>query len=255
MERRPTALKLAYDGSGFKGWQRQPGLPTVQAAVERTLGELLGAKVKIFGAARTDAGVHAEGQVCHLIKQAVGPGELAALGEGLRLRLPPAIRLLAAATAGPSFHARSSSSGKRYRYCFGWGSAGDDPTRRWHLGKDARPRWELARAALEGLAGLAALPGLSSPSSDRRPAPPLGSWTLEEGAAGVCTLSVAGPSFRKHQIRNLAGHLAAVALGLAEPGTLAQLARRSRPWMGATAPPYGLTLVQVDYPEGIDPFA
>ena len=280
MDRRPTALKLAYDGSGFKGWQRQPGLPTVQAAVERALGEVLGTKVEIFGAARTDAGVHAEGQVCHLVKQAVGPGEVAALGEALKILLPPAITLLAAAPAGASFHARSSSSGKRYRYRFAWGAV--PPGRDlFHLGSGAQPRWELARAALEGLAGLEALPGLSSPSKDRRPAPPLGSWELHEsraknlgdgdgdgdgdgngngdgdgnGIGGVCTLSVAGPAFRKHQIRNIAGHLAAVALGFAAPDTLALLAKRTRPWMGATAPPQGLTLVHVDYPAGVDPFA
>ena len=268
MERRPTALKLAYDGAGFKGWQRQAGLPTVQAAVERALGEILGAKVEVFGAARTDAGVHAEGQVCHLVKQAVGPGDAAALGEALEHHLPPAIRLLAAAPAVPSFHARSSSCGKRYRYAFAWGTAA--PGRdRFHLGTAAQPRWELARAALEGLAGLPALPGLSSPSKDHRPAPPLGSWELEVRAAeapndgnddhdaavgGVCTLSVAGRAFRKHQIRNIAGHLAAVALGLAAPETLALLAKRSRPWMGATAPAQGLTLVEVVYPAALDPF-
>ena len=266
MDRRPTALKLAYDGSGFKGWQRQPGLPTVQEAVERTLGEILEMKVEVFGAARTDAGVHADGQVCHLVKQKVGPGEVAALGEALRIRLPPAIQLIAAAPAGPSFHARSSSCGKRYRYRFAWGAVPPRPDL-FHLGNAAQPRWDLVRAALEGLVGLPALPGLSSPSKDRRPAPPLGSWALEERAAegradgngnangGFCTLSVAGPAFRKHQIRNIAGHLAAVALGFAAPETLALLAKRTRPWMGATAPPQGLTLVHVDYPPGVDPFA
>ena len=65
---------------------------------------------------------------------------------------------------------------------------------------------------------------------------------------------MAGRAFRKHQIRNIAGHLAAVALGLAAPETLALLAKRSRPWMGATAPAQGLTLVEVVYPAALDPF-
>ena len=63
------------------------------------------------------------------------------------------------------------------------------------------------------------------------------------------------PAFRKHQVRNLAGHLAAVALGLAAPQTLAELAVRARPWMGATAPPHGLLLLAVEYPPELDPFA
>lgn len=258
--RRPTALKLAYDGPLFKGWQKQPGLPTVQAAVEQALGEVLGAKIEVHGAARTDAGVHAAAQVCHFVRQALGgedPAGLAAFGSALRERLPQGIRVLAVALAHPSFHARSSSTGKRYVYRYSWG---DQPqgADRFHLGAGARPDWLRATAALEGLAGLAALPGLASPSKDRRPAPPLTGWTLEQsqhGVGGACELELRAHAFRKHQVRNLAGHLAAVALGLAEPETLAKLAQRTRPWMGATAPPAGLTLVEVVYPPELDPFA
>jgi tRNA pseudouridine38-40 synthase len=65
---------------------------------------------------------------------------------------------------------------------------------------------------------------------------------------------VSGKAFRKHEVRNLAGHLAAVALGLAEPESLARLAASQRPWHGATAPPHGLTLLEVRYPAGVDPF-
>src|SRR5256885_681586 len=76
------------------------------------------------------------------------------------------------------------------------------------------------------------------------------------GAAGPegAELTVRAPAFRKHQIRNLAGHLAAVALGLATPESLAQLARGLRPWHGATAPAHGLTLLEVFYPPELDPF-
>jgi tRNA U38,U39,U40 pseudouridine synthase TruA len=65
---------------------------------------------------------------------------------------------------------------------------------------------------------------------------------------------VRAPAFRKHEVRNLAGHLAAVALGLAPPESLARLARGPRPWHGATAPPHGLTLLEVLYPPELDPF-
>ena len=224
------ALLLAYDGSAFRGWQRHPGMATVQGALEDSLRELLGKRYAVHGAARTDAGVHALGQVASFQS-----GREPALD---RLPLPPALRLLRWAKAAPSFHARASAIGKRYRYDFGCFVRG-------------AADWERARASLRALDGLPHLSGLSSPSTDRRPAPPLAGWSLSD--AGV--LEVSGSAFRKHQVRNLAGHLAAVALGLAAPESLRELAARTRPWMGARAPAGGLTLLEVIYPPDQDPFS
>jgi len=223
------ALLLAYDGAAFRGWQKQPGMTTVQGALEDALRALLGGRFPVQGASRTDAGVHALGQV-------------ASFRSGRRpemegLRLPPGLRLLRWAEADPSFHARASSIGKRYRYDLLSYLRG-------------QPDWERAREALRGLEGLALLPGLASPSTDRKPAPALDRWSL--GDDGV--LEVRAKAFRKHEVRNLAGHLGAVASGLAEPGSLRALAQRARPWMGAQAPAAGLTLVEVLYPPEIDPF-
>ncbi|GAC1541930.1 MAG: tRNA pseudouridine(38-40) synthase TruA [Myxococcales bacterium] len=255
-------LHLAYDGGEFRGWQRQPGLHTVQGALEAALASLAGRPVAVHGAARTDAGVHARGQIAHFAAAPAGPhGGVASLpcGEGfldaLRLALPASLRATRVALAPRSFHARSTSVGKRYSYRFRWGprAAGDTSEPAFDLGAQAGPDWERARSALAGLDGLPLLPGLASPSTDRRPAPGLQSWSLQE-AGGVATLIVRAGAFRKHQVRNLAGHLAAVALGLAAPGSLAALAARRRPWMGATAPPHGLCLEQVLYPAEEDPF-
>jgi len=233
---------LAYDGGAFRGWQRQPGLPTVQQAVEDALAALLGDRVQVHGAARTDAGVHAEGQVASFALRRELPA-----GDGLATRLPDGVRIETIAPARPSFHARASAAGKRYRYRFGAGIP-----RAWEPGP-GRPDWDRARAALEGLRGLPHLAGLASPARGSRPAPPLDEWTLEAGP-GWAELIVRAPAFRKHEVRNLAGHLAAVALGLASPESLARLARGLRPWHGATAPPHGLTLLEVLYPPGLDPF-
>jgi tRNA pseudouridine38-40 synthase len=227
--RETFALLLAYDGAAFRGWQKQPGQDTVQQALEDALRELVGKKHAVHGASRTDAGVHAEGQVASF--QSGRAPELDAL------RPRAGLRLLRWARASPSFHARASALGKRYRYDF----------RAFVRGA---PDWERARAALRGLEGLSALPGLASPSKDRKPPPPLTSWSLDD--AGL--LRIEGTAFRKHQIRNLAGHLAAVALGFAAPESLGELAKGQRPWMGATAPPHGLTLVEVLYPAALDPF-
>jgi tRNA pseudouridine38-40 synthase len=254
MERLPYALLLAYDGAAFRGWQRQPGLASVQQAVEQALQLALGRELAVFGASRTDAGVHAEGQVAHF--HARLPVDLAALQAALRQHLPASIALRAAAAAHRSFHARASSVGKRYRYRFCWGPRPGEP-RSWWLGADARPRWERAREALQHLGALPHLAGLASPSRDRKPAPPMDAWSLDDqqrGDACEAALHVRASAFRKHQIRNLAGHLAAIALGLAEPRSLAELAALHRPWRGATAPPHGLTLVEVLYPPDLDPF-
>ena len=218
------ALLLAYDGAPFKGWQRQPGLPTVQAVVEKALGHV------VHGASRTDAGVRALGQVASF--------RCGAAPDFAALRLPEAVRLLRWAEVPPSFHARSSSCGKVYRYDFAS-----------FVQNSQTPDWDRARAALRGLEGLSEMTGIGSPSTHRKPAPPLTRWSLEGGV-----LEVEARAFRKHEVRNLAGHLAAVALGLATPESLRELAQRKRPWMGATAPAAGLTLVRVLYPESLDPF-
>jgi len=223
------SLLLAYDGAAFKGWQRQPGMQTVQGVLEDALQGLVGKRCAVQGASRTDAGVHAIGQVASF-RSGRAP-------EMDRLRLPGDLRLLRWAKAHPSFHARASAIGKRYRYdlrCFLPGS----------------PDWDRARAAMRGLEDLPHLSGLSSPARDHKPAPPLDRWSL--GDDGL--LEVVARAFRKHQVRNLAGHLGGIALGLAAPSSLRELAQRKRPWMGARAPAGGLTLVEVLYPAGLDPF-
>jgi len=224
------ALLLEYDGRGFRGWQKQPGMVTVQGVLEEALRTLLGGRHSVAGAARTDAGVHAEGQVASFR----GPG--APLDA---LKLPTGVRLLRWARAAHSFHARASAIGKQYRYQLA------------QVVQDGRALdWARARAALRSLEGLSDLRGLSAPSRNRTPAPPLSKWSLDD--TGV--LRVEARAFRKHEVRNLAGHLLAVALGLAAPETLRVLAQRARPWMGARAPADWLTLVRVIYPPELDPF-
>src|SRR5437868_10032490 len=101
------ALLLAYDGARFRGWQKQPGMTTVQGTLESALRAVLGKRPVVHGASRTDAGVHALGQVASLKS-----------GRAMNLdglQLPPALRLLRWTIAERSFHARSSAIGKRYR--------------------------------------------------------------------------------------------------------------------------------------------
>jgi tRNA pseudouridine38-40 synthase len=221
------ALLLAYDGAAFRGWQKQPGLLTVQGALEDAIQTLLGRRLVVHGASRTDAGVHALGQVASLRTTAVDLG---------RLVLPGGLRLIRWTVVPDSFHARATAVGKRYRY---------------ELGRLVpKGDWARARAALRGLEGLPALTGLSSPSKDHRPAPPLAAWTLSDQGS----LFIEAAAFRKHEVRNLAGHLGAVSLGYATPESLRLLAQRSAPWRGARAPADRLTLLEVLYPPEHNPF-
>ena len=107
MERRIYALRLSYDGAAFRGWQRQPAGVTVQSAVEDALASLLGEQVRVHGAARTDAGVHADAQVASFaVSRAVLRSDL------LGLPLGNSAGVEAAVPAPPSFHARASATGK-----------------------------------------------------------------------------------------------------------------------------------------------
>jgi tRNA pseudouridine(38-40) synthase len=111
---RTLRLTIAYEGTDFHGWQYQPRLPTVQGLVMSAAGRVLGAPVKVTGASRTDAGVHALRQVASLTTaSAIAPG---ALARALNALLPPAIRVLGACEAAPGFDARRSACGKRYAY-------------------------------------------------------------------------------------------------------------------------------------------
>lgn len=109
-----VALGVEYDGSSFHGWQTQPGGGTVQDALEAALREIAGAAVDVVCAGRTDAGVHATGQVVHFDTELVRP--LTAWGRGVNSFLPPSVAVRWVQAVGEEFHARFSAYGRRYRY-------------------------------------------------------------------------------------------------------------------------------------------
>src|ERR1700691_4923383 len=107
-------LTIAYDGADFHGWQLQPGLPTIQGALEDALRQITQEPITMHGASRTDTGVHALGQVAHFkTHSSLSAAEFQRALNGL---LPPTIRVIAAEEAGPDFHSRWQSQAKTYRY-------------------------------------------------------------------------------------------------------------------------------------------
>lgn len=247
-ERRPrtrrVALKLAYDGTAFHGFQRQPGQRTVEGALVEALGAM-GHGGGLGFASRTDTGVHASGQVLALrIPETTGIDDFA---RTFTDRLPSDLRLVAAAAAPPSFHPRWSALGKRYEY-----RLADRPgvPRAWLVEGLEPERLDQALAQVRAAPSLAGFTAAGAPQKD---APPLGRLErITEG--GVHTLVVEGPAFRRYAIRHLVGCAVAEALGQEERGACTRVAASPPPYRGLRAPGDGLTLVAVHYPPALDPF-
>ncbi len=244
---------LEYDGTDFAGWQRQRGGErTVQGVLEDALAEIVGARAPVIGAGRTDAGVHAEGQVASVeIETALAPETL---GRALNARLPLDVAVREAALAPPGFHARYHARAKVYRYSI-WNGRQPSPLR--------RRRFLAVRAPLDLEAMREAarhLPGCHDFSCfETRPERAIsrpGRSTLRRldrvelsGAAGAeIHLELEGSGFLRHMVRAIAGTLLEVGRARRGPGSLpALLAARDRRAAGPTAPARGLTLVRVLY--------
>lgn len=240
-------LTVSYRGEAFAGWQRQPNAPTVQEVLEDALAGLLGRPVRVVGASRTDAGVHARGQAAHL--ELDEPFALSGLVHGTNHRLPPDVRVLAAHRMAAGFHARKHAAGKEYLYRLRREpvlSPLDAP-----FAVRADPRLDLAamRAAAERLAGrhefsAFALAGGGHRSPVRRI---LSAEWLEVGPE--LTFRIRGEGFLRGMVRALVGTLIEVGRGRRGVEEFAALlAGGARGEAGATAPAHGLTLERVFYP-------
>jgi tRNA pseudouridine38-40 synthase len=242
---------VAYDGTAYQGWQRQATGPTIQAAIEEAFAPLLGETPTVTGAGRTDAGVHALGQVA-----SVGvTSDLAvdAIRRALNMRLPPDIRVLSVTDAVPEFHAQFAAVGKTYRYRMVTAEMvlPFDRWFVWHL--PARLQADAMREAAAHLIGrhdFAVFQSAHSSAIDtvrtlaRVDVSPTGDGFVVE---------VHGDGFLRHMVRAIVGTLVDVGAGRREPASIPALLRsRDRHQAGETAPASGLTLVSVVYPDGVD---
>jgi tRNA pseudouridine38-40 synthase len=252
-----VVLRVAYDGREFAGWQLQPGVPTVQGALEAALARLHGvedrASVAVVGAGRTDSGVHALGQVAAY--RAPGDRGVEELELGLDALLPAAVRVLGLSVAPASFHPCRSATGKLYRYRI--------VNRRtvlpfeapwaWHVRAPLdvdRMRWAAAR--LEGRHDFASLAtgGGSSETTVRH----LRRLEPRLGRDGVLVVDAEADGFLYRMARNLVGLLVEVGRRRREAEDVRPvLEARDRSAAGRTAPAQGLCLVRVNYGDE-DPF-
>jgi tRNA pseudouridine38-40 synthase len=241
-------LVLAYDGTDFAGWQSQRNARTVQDVLEEALARLHGgARPRVAGAGRTDAGVHALGQVASLaLGRAMPPSELLRALNGL---LPADVRVLSAAEALPDFHARRSALSKLYRYVLDTGPV-QLPTRRRYAGHVPAPldlsRTREAAALFVGRHDFASL--ASSGGTVRTTVRTVArSEARIEGDSLVYEVEADG--FLRRMVRSLVGGIVAAGRGdESVDGLRASLQARDRSAWPAPAEARGLTLVRVDYP-------
>jgi len=258
---RNIKLTIAYDGSDFHGWQFQPGIPTIQGALNDAARKIAQEKIVIHGASRTDAGVHALGQVAHFkTRSALSASEFQ---RALNALLPPAIRIIAAEEVGPDFHARWLAQGKTYRYRiyrgrvlppFDYRRALHYP---WPLDEAA-----MAAAALEfkgehDFTSFAASSGSEEDDADRNMMRVLySSEIIRDPERDEISYVVRGQSFLRYMVRKIVGTLLEAGKGRIAPADISQLFElRDRSRSGPTVPPEGLYLVALEYPDPTDSLA
>jgi tRNA pseudouridine38-40 synthase len=237
-------IVLAYDGTDFRGWQRQPGERTIQGALEEAVFKITGKKTPVHGAGRTDAGVHARGQVASFrVTTRLADADLL---RALNAVLPWDIRIMTLERASPDFQARKSARSKVYEYRIvaarGIGPFDFRYALHWPYPLNLRAM----RAAAPLFARRADFTAFSS-NRERNPARTVRrSEIRKKGDEIVYTIEAEG--FLRYMVRTIVGTLLEVGRGKLVPEEVGRIFRqKNRLLAGPTAPAKGLCLVRVDY--------
>lgn len=240
-------LTLEYDGAPFVGWQRQANGPSIQEAVEEAIFAFCGERVTVTGAGRTDAGVHALGQVAHADIARATPADT--VREALNYHLRPApVAVLEASVAADDFHARFSATARHYRYRILSRRAPPvlDCGHVWHCPQPLDA--EAMDAAAQVLVGFHDFTTFRAAECQAAsPEKTLDVLRVMRHGEEI-VIDASARSFLHHQVRSIVGSLKLVGLGRWAARDLADaLAARNRAACGPVAPPDGLYLVRVDY--------
>jgi tRNA pseudouridine38-40 synthase len=257
MERRFYAMRLWYDGARFRGWQRQPGLPTVQEALQEALARA-GIRAPLAAAARTDAGVHAVSQVVSFATRAdLDPGWLR---RTVNAALPDGVAVVEAWGAPARFHARASARSRTYVYLVGAGLPASLAPYGWSL-PDPRafpdleePRLDpgAMQAALAHAVGEHDFTGFARPGASRGAVRTLFRAEVHSASwAPLHAVVLEGTGFVRAMVRNLVGTAVTAGLGRSSPALMAELLAARARYRGVRAPGRGLTLAGVSYLPGL----
>jgi tRNA pseudouridine38-40 synthase len=240
-------ITLAYDGTDFVGWQRQASGVSIQGLLEDALHDLDERDVTVTGAGRTDAGVHALGQVAAFTIERPLTADTAV--RALNARLPEAIRVLTAEEAAASFHPRFDARAKSYRYriCHSDVLSPFEHRYAWHVpGPLDVAAMQAAATLLEGVHDFAAFQSVGTEvrTTERE----IFSSHIDPLPSAVCNFEISGSGFLRHMVRAIVGSLVEVGRGRRSVEWMAAvMASRDRGQAGPTAPPEGLFLVSVTY--------
>ncbi|MFC7442629.1 tRNA pseudouridine(38-40) synthase TruA [Laceyella putida] len=239
-------LHIAYDGTDFSGFQRQPGQRTIQGELENALAILTREEVEIHGSGRTDAGVHAQGQICHFVTKSPIPAEKVAYI--LRNMLPRDIVAVSSEEVPHDFHARKSAYWKTYRYQIDTRRAPDVFSRRYRTHLPYPVDFQAMREAAGHLVGTHDFTSFCSAKTvveDR--VRTIYRCEIVEEEHGYA-IQVTGSGFLYNMVRILAGTLVEVGRKQLDPAAIpAILAACDRTQAGPTFPPEGLILMEVGY--------
>jgi len=243
---RNIKVVVSYDGTDYFGFQYQPGVPTVQAELERVLALITKEKVTVFGSGRTDAGVHAEGQVINFRTEARIP--IDKLCVAMNSLLPPSVAAMEASEVDADFHARYSARARLYAY--------DILNRETPHALQARYSWHVRRPLNVEAMSVAAKPlvGVCDFTSfacadrdDGSPVRDMMSIDVERRGEHVI-VSMRANAFLRSMARIIVGTLVEVGLGIRSASEVENiLEARDRRTAGKTAPPHGLCLKEVEY--------
>ncbi len=241
-------LSVSYDGTHFSGFQKQKSERTVQGELECAARQIFGAETKIAGSGRTDAGVHAEGQVCHFDAETnIPPKKLSACFNRI---LPPDVRVLKSAAAPEGFDCTRNAKRKTYSYSFYYAPSELPLLERYAVRIKEKPDLQKMRQAAALLVGEHDFKAFcASGSSAKTSVREIYSVVVEErmsAQAAEYTVTVCGNGFLYNMVRILAGELVAVGCGKQE-GITAAFQTKERSALAKTMPAKGLKLVSADY--------
>ena len=241
-------LTVEYDGTNYAGWQRQLNGLAVQQVLEEALSRACGETITVTGASRTDAGVHALGQRVHFDTASRIPPEKYPFV--LNTLLPPDIRVHAGQAVPPDFHARFLAAGKRYTYRIVNSRHGSALLRHTHVHVPVPLDIGLMRASLPALTGTHDFAAFQAAGGTAKTTLRTihRAEIVQDGA--VFTLTVSGNAFLYNMVRIIAGTLIEIGHGKLSPDAFARaIESGDRLALGPTAPPHGLELTEVFYPE------